>query len=134
MIHAGTMSSGSGRTCGVDGAYSISSIRRLRKTTLPGVIATLRPGAKFSAPTGDRAPTARSQSSIRFCAPRIRLAPNSARVRSSTSGLVHGAFDGESTSRNCRVANATMLSLRRVTPRTPVIALCHHCWLSRKAW
>src|SRR5271165_750730 len=39
MIQAGTIRIGSGLTCSVAGAYWISSIRRLRKTTSPGVTA-----------------------------------------------------------------------------------------------
>ena len=52
MIQAGTIRTGSARTSGVAGAYWMSSIRRLRKTTLPGVIATSWPTAKASVPAG----------------------------------------------------------------------------------
>ena len=38
----------------VAGAYWMSSIRRLRNTTLPGVTATVFPGRNASAPTGGR--------------------------------------------------------------------------------
>jgi hypothetical protein len=44
MIQAGTIRMGSACTLLVAGAYWISSIRRLRRTTLPGVMATSRPG------------------------------------------------------------------------------------------
>src|ERR1700731_1369935 len=50
MIHAGTMSSGSSRTCGVVGAYWISSINSLRNTTLPSVSAMFSPILKSSNP------------------------------------------------------------------------------------
>ena len=43
MIHAGTMRMGSACTRGVAGEYWISSIRSLRSTTLPGVIARFLP-------------------------------------------------------------------------------------------
>jgi hypothetical protein len=43
MIHAGTISIGSGRTVSVAGAYWISSMTLLRNTTLPAVAATFSP-------------------------------------------------------------------------------------------
>ena len=43
MIQAGTISTGSAWTVRVVGAYWISSISRLRNTTLPGVTATRWP-------------------------------------------------------------------------------------------
>ena len=52
MIHAGTISTGSGRTVSVVGVYWISSISSLRQTTRPGVTATCTPGLKASAPAG----------------------------------------------------------------------------------
>ena len=63
MIHAGTMSTGSGRVLAVAGAYWISSISRLRSTTLPGVTATSRPGVKRSAPAGGSSAMRRWKSS-----------------------------------------------------------------------
>src|ERR1700739_400856 len=50
MIQAGTMSSGSSRTCGVVGAYWISSISSLRNTTVPLVSAMFSPILKCSSP------------------------------------------------------------------------------------
>jgi hypothetical protein len=41
-------------------------------------------------------------------------------------------FDGENMSRICRETNSTTFSCCRLTPRTPVVALYHHCWWSRK--
>ena len=91
MIHAGTISTGSGRTVAVAGAYWISSISRLRKTTLPGVTATSRPTSKRSAPTGRLPPSARSQSSTKLPrAAHAGCAPPSRSVRSSTSGIGRG--------------------------------------------
>ena len=52
MIQAGTISTGSARTVSVTGAYWISSIRWLRKMTLPGVVATFQPILNASVPTG----------------------------------------------------------------------------------
>jgi hypothetical protein len=44
MIHTETISTGPAYTVSVVGAYWMSSIRWLRKTTLPGVTATVLPG------------------------------------------------------------------------------------------
>ncbi len=43
MIQAGTSSTGSANTVSVVGLYWITSIRRLRNTTWPGVTATVSP-------------------------------------------------------------------------------------------
>ena len=95
MIQAGTIRIGSGRTLAVAGAYWISSISRLRKTTLPGVTATSRPTTKFSVPTGFLPLMARSQSSKKFCEPGDQIkAAGADRVRARISGLVSGKFDG----------------------------------------
>ena len=50
MIHAGVISTGSAYTSGVCGEYCSSSIRRLRNTTLPGVMATSLPTSNRSVP------------------------------------------------------------------------------------
>ena len=110
MIHAGTISTGSGRTFSVVGAYWISSIRRLRNTTLPGLTATLTPTCQASVPTGFLPLTARSQSSTRCCRPTARLRPPFFSVCSSSSGLVARKFDGEVMSRIWRAQNCTTAS------------------------
>ena len=90
------------------------------------------PAANFSAPAGFLPLTKRSQSSMRFCAPRMRFQLPRRKVCCRSSGLVHKKLDGEQISSSCRDANSTTLSCCLVTPRTPVVALCHHCWLRRK--
>ena len=134
MIQAGTIRTGSARTSAVAGAYWISSIRRLRKTTLPGVIATSRPTSKASAPTGFLPVASRCQSSQKLSAPRMKFMPPCFRVCAIISGLVSGKFFGETVSSAWRARNATMSSWCLVTPGTSVAALCHHCWVSRKPW
>ena len=49
LIHGGTISSGRLNTVWVVGAYWMSSIRSLRKMTLPGVAARLTPSSNFDA-------------------------------------------------------------------------------------
>jgi hypothetical protein len=66
-------------------------------------------------------------------APRAKLTPPSMKVLASTVGLVSGKFAGETVSRICRATKETMSSWCGDTPRTPVVALCHHCWVRRKA-
>src|ERR1700730_7695509 len=119
MIQAGTIRIGSGRTLGVVGSYWMSSISRLRNTTLPGVVARSLPTTNFSVPTGGRPLAARSQSSTRFQKPRIRFCPPSACVFARISGLVRTKLDGEKRSSICRKVNSSMRSWCSETPRTP---------------
>jgi hypothetical protein len=62
------------------------------------------------------------------------LAPPLASVCRSTSGLVAGKFEGAIMSSSWRDANSTTASCWRLTPGTPVVALCHHCCCNRNAW
>ena len=55
MIQAGTITIGSGRTRSVAGAYWMISARRVRRTTLPGVTATVSPTLNASVPRRRRA-------------------------------------------------------------------------------
>ena len=43
-------------------------------------------------------------------------------------------FDGETMSSHWRAAKVTTCWWCLVTPRTPLVALCHHCCSSRNAW
>ena len=105
MIHAGTISTGSGCIVGVVGAYWISSISRLRSTTRPGVTAT-------SPPTSKRLGAGRRQ--VEQLAPGVferdapRRAPGWRRalrsVRRSTTGLASTEFDGATMSSHWRAA------------------------------
>ncbi len=134
MIQAGTISTGSACTSAVAGAYWMSSTRRLRSTTLPGVTATSRPTTKSSVPAGGAPPTRRSKSSTAWMAPRTRFMPPLACVWRSTTGLVGRKLPGENRSRSWRAAKATTCSWWRDTPATPWVAASHHSWPSRKDW
>ena len=137
MIHGGTISTGSAKTVGVCGVYWISSIRRLRKTTLPGVMATSLPGLNpFK--SFDAEPFRRRNVSCHwFCAPCNRLAPPLLSVACSTSGLVQRKFDGDHMSRICRTRKAACCSWCALTPCTPMVASSHQlscCWKLRAIW
>ena len=112
----------------------MSSISRLRNTTLPGVTARSLPTTNFSVPTGGRPLAVRSQSSTKFQKPRTRFCPASACVFARISGLVRTKLDGEKMSSICRNVNSRMRSWCADTPRTPVAALNHHCCCSRNVW
>ena len=134
MIQAGTIRMGSGYTFSVVGSYWISSISSLRNTTLPRDVATVSPTTKSPVVTGPRpADTRRIQSLQKFCQPRTKLSPPLSNDRRSTSGLVAAKLEGDITSSICRTENSTIASFCFATPRTPVVALCHHCSPSRKA-
>src|SRR3546814_14795398 len=59
----------------------------------------------------------------------MRISDWSSDVCSSDLKLV-----GAKTSRICRAADSTMSSWCLLTPPIPVVAACHHCWFSKKAW
>src|SRR5450830_655127 len=101
MIHGGTIRTGCAYTVEVWAAYSISSINRLRNTTLPGVTATPIPGRNRSGTAGV-APRLSAQN-LRM--PAIRLAPCDKYVASRATGLVNRKFDGANISRAWRMAN-----------------------------
>jgi hypothetical protein len=109
MIQAGTIRIGSARTFSVAGAYWMSSISRLRKTTLPGAVATSTPTPtrKASVPAGGWPVARRRKSSTMFCQPATKFAPPLPSVRSRISGLVKGVLDGAKRSRIWRAAKAT---------------------------
>ncbi len=111
MIQAGTMSTGSGRTSAVADAYWISSIKPVAIDDLPRRYGDVMADPERLGPRPRLRPAmARSQSSTKFCAPRMKFMPISVRVRSRTSGLVNNWFDGEKTSSHCRVPKVTMFS------------------------
>jgi len=96
MIQAGTMSSGSSRTCDVAGAYWISSISSLRNTTLPSVSAMFSPILKTSSPFNLSPRASRTRSSASSDAPAAKLAPAVRQVASRTVGLVQAKLAGAS--------------------------------------
>ena len=88
MIQAGTISTGSRATSGVAGAYWISSIRSLRRTTAPGVAARSRPTRNASGPPP---PTnADRTSATKLAAPWRKLPPPVCWTARMTSGLSQG--------------------------------------------
>jgi hypothetical protein len=132
MIQAGTISSGSACTSPVTGAYWISSIRRLRNTTRPGVAATSMPGRKASQPaSGGRPRPLDILGQLRRAAHEVGAAFAHGDFQYLRIG--GGKLTGETMSSSWREENSTTSSWWLVTPSMPVVALCHHCWLSRKA-
>ena len=115
MIQAGTISTGSAPTFGVAGAYWISSISALRNTTLPGVTARFLPTVKPFARVRRRLRRGLIVQEVVHPVAR-RLRPPVVRVASITSGLSQGTLDGDIRSSHCRTVNATMRSLRGLTP------------------
>ena len=69
----------------------------------------------------------RTQSLQKFCQPHTKFVPPLSSDFRNTSGLVAAKLEGDSTSSICRTENSTMASFCFATPRTPVVALCHHC-------
>ncbi len=132
MIQAGTIRIGSGRTLSVVGAYWMSSMSSLRNTTLPGEVATVSPTTNSASREGAAGERNFSQSLYQFCQPSTKFSPPLWNAFCNTSGLVAAKLDGESMSSSCRTENSTTASFAGATPRTPVVALCHHCSLSRK--
>jgi hypothetical protein len=133
MIQAGTTSRGSACTVGVCGTYWISSIKPLRQTTLPAVVARWRPTAKSSVPAGGAPVCRRCTSSTQSCAPRRKFMPPSLAVRRSTSGLVQGRLAGEAMSSHWRVQKVISSPWCRSTPQTPRVASAHQASCMTKA-
>src|SRR6267142_3014400 len=134
MIQAGTIRTGSGWTLSVDEEYWISSISSLRNTTLPRAVATVSPTTKSRSPPGGLpADSKRIQSQYQFCQPNTKFSPPLWNAFCNTSGLVTAKLDGASISSTCRTENSTTASFAGATPRTPDVALCHHCSFSRNA-
>ena len=79
------MSNGVWYTLGVCGSYWISSSSLFRWTTLPGVSARLRPGAKALSSTMLSRPCL--MSFIRLRIPSARLVPPVSKARRSATGL-----------------------------------------------
>ncbi len=102
-MQGGTITSGRRCTRAVVGAYWMSSIRSLRKTTLPGVTARLRPTANARSSLIVMRP--RRASSARLATPRMRLAPSVDSARFNASGLVAMKLVGASASTYCFVRN-----------------------------
>ena len=73
-------------------------------------------------------------SAHQFCQPATKFEPPLWNAFFNTSGLVATKFDGASISSTWRTENSTIASSWGATPRTPVVALCHHCSPNRKAW
>src|SRR6266536_1184833 len=134
MIQAGTIRIGSGCTLSVIGQYWSNSISSLRNTTLPRDVATVLPITKSPLSAELLPPDSkRTQSLHQFCQPDTKFAPPLCNAFCSTFGLVAAKLDGASTSSICRIEKSTMASFGLATPRTPVLASCHHCSPSRKA-
>jgi hypothetical protein len=108
----------------VSGAYWISCISSVWYTTLPGVVATLRPSWNaFSSVIEMRSlPPPFSRSDSRLLRPRTRFCPPLDTVSRSTCGLVIRKFEGESASTYWRVKNATFFSDSGVRPSTSATA------------
>src|SRR5665647_1097716 len=133
MIHDGTISSGCAWTEGVAGSYWISSMSRLRKTTLPGVSATALPGRNCSTPRGLALPSTATASRDQFAKPVTRLAAPAASVRFWTCGLVAMKLEGDHMSSHWRKVKPTSSSWCLDTPRTLRAASLHHCSCNRNA-
>ena len=95
------MSRGREWTRSVVGVYWISSMRSLRKTTLPGVMARFLPTAKAEASLMVMRPWRVSVS--RLFSPWARLLPWVSRAFFRTSGLVVGKLAGDRASAYWRV-------------------------------
>ena len=95
-MHGGTISSGRSCTFAVVGAYWISWIRSFSNTTLPGVVATLRPTSNAVSSVIDTRPRAKSCTNRRM--PSTRLAPPLSSAVCSASGLVARQLAGLSAS------------------------------------
>jgi len=132
MIQAGTISTGSGCTVSVCGAYWISSNRSLRNTTCPGVAAMVSPTAKASDRGSGATSKARAISVLMLRAPSIRFRPPVATVVSMISGLVTGEFDGDSMFNPPWAMNRTRLPLCLRIPRRSSVAASSVFWAARK--
>ena len=110
MIHAGVMRIGSRRTCGVLGAYWMSSINLLRKMTSPLVRAIVSPTLKLSMPFSFSPLARRPMSSASKAAPAAKFAPPVARAASTTSGFVPAKLTGARAFRPKRPRNSTRLT------------------------
>ena len=95
MIHAGTSRTGSGRTLGVTGSYWMSSMRRLRKTTLPCVAARSLPTFSTSSPASGLPSRSLPASSSQSAAPSRSVWPPLRAAAASTSGFAHGWLLGD---------------------------------------
>jgi hypothetical protein len=91
-MQGGTMTSGRLCTLGVVGAYWISCISSFSNTTLPGVVARLRPTSNAWSSDIEMRPRARSAMNSR--APSTRLAPPLSSAVCSASGLVARQWPG----------------------------------------
>ena len=85
-MQGGTISNGRSYTLGVVGVYWTSWISSFSKTTLPGVVATLRPTSNAESSVIEMRPRARSCVNKRM--PSIRLAPPESIAICIASGLV----------------------------------------------
>jgi hypothetical protein len=100
---------------------------------LAGRAATSRPGTNASAPAGLPARAlALPVLDEGCCMPASRFMP----ARSETVLLQHVRIRQQEIRRREHVEHLARGELNqvlvlRVTPRTPVVALCHHCWFSR---
>src|SRR3546814_4645988 len=73
-------------------------------------------------------------SSMRLRKPSTTHRPPVSTILRCRRGLVARKLVGAKTSRICRAADSTMSSWCLLTPPIPVVAACHHCWFSKKAW
>ena len=111
--------------------YSAAEVAALGDTAKRQGLAFHMDGARFGnavVSTGaSPADISWTQSPQKFCQPRTKFLPPLSNDFRSTSGLVAAKLEGDSTSSICRTENSTIASFCFATPRTPVVALCHHC-------
>ncbi len=116
LIQGGTISSGRSRTLSVVGVYWMSCRSSFWKTTLPGVVARLRPSSKALGSVWlifIRSPD-RFRSSASRLAPFSRLRAFDAIVSRSTSGLVARKFVGEIGARQLPQIELGAVTLARI--------------------
>ena len=96
LIQGGMISSGRRATCLVEGAYWISWISSFWNTTLPGVVATLRPSSNALAVGHADLELALAALEVvqQVLQPRDQVAAAARQVACTTSGLVWAKLDG----------------------------------------
>jgi hypothetical protein len=104
LMQGGTMTSGRLWTFAVEGAYCTSCINSFSNTTLPGLVATLRPTSKAASSDIEMRPFARS--ARKRHAPSMRLVPPVSSAACIASGLVARQLAGFVASITWRSANS----------------------------
>jgi hypothetical protein len=108
LIHGGLNSIGTSYTVSVRGSYWISSMSRLRWTTLPGVAARSSPRESFDVSTCRGQPPCVATSSMKRVTPRATLAPPVSKARLSAVGFPMRKFVGASASTSWPTANSAL--------------------------